>query len=475
MRSLGCPANQGPPPPRAHSARGPPRRSAWPTRPFSEPPTKMQHERLPFQGPPRPPEALGGWSCCPVRRCSLAPSEDARTAGARSTPEGGLTHTCPALWGPERLSNPAPQGASPAPQSETGTEGPASDRGRPLESAPRPVDRPVDRPMGGGRGPRSSQDPPVQVHTTPPSLGSAVRVTVGPRARLRPFPGFPSHAPSQLRLGAAVGAAAAGARGPASRGHAGLWAPVPEVVTLCGNRGCLTAPVRSPGGRGPSGICQRVSSGAHTVPPPAASGRQSGRTLSDQKQCKARPNTQSQMQTQQAGKPVAAWDSNWPPRGLQAGATGLSLGHPCLLLGQGAASGGRRLGPPWAHRASPGGPWGTSNSAQGKRAELGGCPRSTYLPLVGRGDEEAVDDGGEAGLQGELRVGRPVVRGPGGTGPQPSGTRPQGRALSPHRSQPRPHAARAHTDTSVRSSLIPVQRASGSPWGWDPESVSPHF
>lgn len=41
---------------------------------------------------------------------------------------------------------------------------------------------------------------------------------------------------------------------------------------------------------------------------------------------------------------------------------------------------------------------------------------STYLPLVRWADVEAVDDGGHAGLQGELGVGRPEVRRPGGEG-----------------------------------------------------------
>ena len=77
-----------------------------------------------------------------------------------------------------------------------------------------------------------------------------------------------------------------------------------------------------------------------------------------------------------------------------------------------------------------------------------GGGRSTYLPLVGRGNEEAVDDGGEAGLQGELRVGRPVVRGPGGTGPQLSGARPPGQRYRAHIVRGPGHMPRgAHPDT----------------------------
>lgn len=45
-------------------------------------------------------------------------------------------------------------------------------------------------------------------------------------------------------------------------------------------------------------------------------------------------------------------------------------------------------------------------------------PHSTYLSLVGRANVEVVDDGSDARLQGELGVGRPEVRRPGGTGRQ---------------------------------------------------------
>lgn len=46
-------------------------------------------------------------------------------------------------------------------------------------------------------------------------------------------------------------------------------------------------------------------------------------------------------------------------------------------------------------------------------AQRGGG-RSAYLPLVSRADVEVVDDGGDARLEGELGVGRPEVRRPGG-------------------------------------------------------------
>lgn len=52
-----------------------------------------------------------------------------------------------------------------------------------------------------------------------------------------------------------------------------------------------------------------------------------------------------------------------------------------------------------------------SRSAAGPATRPG-----TYLPLVRRADVEAVDDSGHAGLQGELGVGRPEVRRPGGEG-----------------------------------------------------------
>lgn len=56
-------------------------------------------------------------------------------------------------------------------------------------------------------------------------------------------------------------------------------------------------------------------------------------------------------------------------------------------------------------------------------AQRGGG-RSAYLPLVSRADVEVVDDGGDARLEGELGVGRPEVRRPGGTGQQLSATGP---------------------------------------------------
>lgn len=64
---------------------------------------------------------------------------------------------------------------------------------------------------------------------------------------------------------------------------------------------------------------------------------------------------------------------------------------------------------------------------------------STYLPLVGRADVEVVDDGGDARLEGELGVGRPEIRRPGGRGGQLSATCPPGAAfISPHGVRPLP-------------------------------------
>lgn len=42
--------------------------------------------------------------------------------------------------------------------------------------------------------------------------------------------------------------------------------------------------------------------------------------------------------------------------------------------------------------------------------------RAPYLSLVRRANVEVVDDRGDARLEGELGVGCPEIRGPGGTG-----------------------------------------------------------
>ena len=87
--------------------------------------------------------------------------------------------------------------------------------------------------------------------------------------------------------------------------------------------------------------------------------------------------------------------------------------------------------PSWPFRHSR--PNGSRRSRKGCRGRGGhvarggrepGCadraavPVSSYLSLVRGANVEVVDDRGDTGLQGELGVGRPEVRGPGGTGRQ---------------------------------------------------------